>query len=128
MKALIAGIALLAAPSLAVAQEAAVEVAEAVIATGVMDRAPEGAATTFSSDVGQLVCFTRITGAEAGTQIEHVWYHEGQERARVPLSVGGSNWRTWSTKRIVPEWTGSWRVDIQTADGTVLRSVSFTVQ
>ncbi len=128
MKALIAGIALLAAPSLAAAQGGAVEVAEAVIATGVMDRSPEGTATTFSRDVGQVLCFTRITGAGAGTEVEHVWYHEGEERARVSLIVGGSNWRTWSSKRIVPEWTGSWRVDVQTSDGTVLRSVSFTVQ
>ena len=116
MKTVIAGISMIA--TMLAAEPAVVsqtEVAEAVIGTGVVDRAPQGAASSFSQDVGTLYCFTRITG-------------EGQEMARVPLQIGGPDWRTWSTKRIVSEWTGSWRVDIQRSDGSVLQSVSFTIQ
>jgi hypothetical protein len=48
--------------------------------------------------------------------------------ARVSLRVAGPNWRTWSSKTILPEWTGEWRVDVVGPDGTVLRSVDFTVR
>ncbi len=128
MKTVIAGISMIA--TMLAAEPAVVsqiEVAEAVIGTGVVDRAPQGAASSFSQDVGTLYCFTRITGSD-GETVEHVWYREGQEMARVPLQIGGPDWRTWSTKRIVSEWTGSWRVDIQQSDGSVLQSVSCAIQ
>ncbi len=103
-------------------------VEEIAIATDVADREPQGVMQTFPADVGQVVCWTRINGAEDGTQIEHVWYRDDQEMARVSLNVGGPTWRTWSRKAIPAEWSGSWRVDVVTADGTVLESASFTVQ
>ncbi|MBI2537226.1 MAG: DUF2914 domain-containing protein [Gemmatimonadetes bacterium] len=56
-----------------------------------------------------------------------MWYFGDQEVARVELSIGGSPWRTWSSKTIPAEATGSWRVDI-VANGNVLKSLAFTVQ
>lgn len=102
-------------------------VAEAVIASDVQESQPVDSLTAVPADVGQVYCWTRITGAEGEIQVEHVWYHGDDEMARVPLRVAGNNWRTWSSKRIVPAWTGEWRVDVVGPDGTVLRSVSFTV-
>lgn len=128
-----------AAPAAAVAQEMGaqdtmqatmapdLQVADLVIARAVMDRQPQEGGTSFPADVGTLYCWTRITGAEGETQVEHVWYHQDTEVARVPLRIAGSSWRTWSSKTIVPEATGSWRVDVVGPDGTVLKSESFTV-
>lgn len=103
-------------------------VADAAIAVAVVNRQPQGVAQTFAPDVGRLYCWTRVTGAVGETQVEHVWYWGDQEMARVPLRIGSPNWRTWSRKNILPEWTGSWRVDVVGPDGTVLRSIPFTVQ
>ena len=72
-------------------------VEEIAIATDVADREPQGVMQTFPADVGQVVCWTRINGAEDGTQIKHVWYRDDQEMARVSLNVGGPTWRTWRT-------------------------------
>lgn len=108
-------------------QGPALEVAEAVISTGVEDRQPVDNMTSFAADVGRVYCWTRIVGAEGETQIEHVWYKADEEMARVSLTIGGSNWRTWSSKNIEPSWTGDWRVDIVGPDGTVLDSVTFTI-
>ncbi len=102
-------------------------VAEAVITSAVVDRQPADNLTTVAKDVGTVYCWTRITGAEGEIQVEHVWYKDDTEVARVALRVAGSNWRTWSSKNIDPMWTGSWRVDIVGPDGTVLQSLSFTV-
>ena len=103
------------------------QVADLVVARAVVDRQPQDGGTSFTADVGTLFCWNRITGAEGETQVEHVWYYDDQEVARVPLRIAGSSWRTWSSKTIPAEATGSWRVDVVGPDGTVLKSESFTV-
>lgn len=116
---------------LAMAQEASADslaVADAAIATSVVDREPQGSAESFAADVGQVHCWTRIVNAGDSTTVEHVWYHGEQELARIPLVARGPSWRTWSTKTVPPDRTGEWRVDIVGPGGTVLRSLRFTVQ
>jgi hypothetical protein len=103
------------------------DVAEAVITSAVVDRQPSDNLTTVAKDVGTVYCWTRITGAEGEIQVEHVWYKDDTEVARVSLRIAGSNWRSWSSKNIDPMWTGNWRVDVVGPDGTVLESVAFTV-
>lgn len=103
------------------------DVAEAVITSAVVDRQPSDNLTTVAKDVGTVYCWMRITGAEGEIQVEHVWYKDDTEVARVSLRIAGSNWRTWSSKNIDPMWTGNWRVDVVGPDGTVLESVAFTV-
>jgi hypothetical protein len=98
---------------------------EAEIATGIVERMPEGAGTEFPADVGEVYCWMRVNGAE-GTTIHHVWIH-GEEESSVPLTVGGSSWRTWSRKVIPPEWVGEWRVEIRDDTGNILEALSFTV-
>ncbi len=106
---------------------APLDVAESAIATAVADRQPVDNVTTVGADVGRVYCWTRVVGAQADVEIVHVWYRGDMEMARVPLRVGSSNWRTWSSKNIEPSWTGQWRVDVEAPDGTVLESLSFTV-
>lgn len=108
-------------------QQAGLDVAEIVITSQVVDRQPGDSLTTVDSAIGTLYCWTRVTGADGEVTLEHVWYKGDVEMARVPLRVAGTNWRTWSSKNIEPIWTGDWRVDVVTSDGTVLKSVSFTV-
>ena len=104
-----------------------IEVTRAVVATGIEDREPIGESTTFSADVGTVYFFTEITGDFDETRIHHVWLREGEEVARVPLTVRGPRWRTWSSKRIPPEWSGNWTVRIVLGDDQVLGTVDFTV-
>ena len=58
----------------------------------------------------------------------HAWYHEGETRARVDLPVGSLSWRTWSSKRILPSWTGRWEVKVLDAEGTVLGAAAFEIR
>jgi hypothetical protein len=99
------------------AVEAELEVAEAAVATAVVDREPEGRSTSFAADVGHIYFWTRITGADTETMVEHVWYRGDEEVARVQLLVGSPNWRTWSRKTVPSDWTGDWRVEAVDANG-----------
>jgi hypothetical protein len=83
--------------------------------------------SVFSNQVGQIFCYTHIEGVQGESEIEHVWLHEGQERARVTLPVRSPDWRTWSSKRMLPSWTGDWKVEVRTADGGLLKTLEFTL-
>ncbi|MDF1553179.1 MAG: DUF2914 domain-containing protein [Deferrisomatales bacterium] len=114
------------AASLATAGEATV--LDAVLATGVENRQPVGTANTFPADVGRVYAYTRVVGAAGEGSVTHVWYYAGQVKAQVQLSVRSDDWRTWSSKTILPGWTGEWLVEVQGADGRVLASVPFQVE
>lgn len=96
-----------------------------VIATGVENREPVGAGETFPSDVGKVFAWMRVTGA-AGQAIQVVWSH-GTHTFTVPLEIGGSSWRTWSSKTIPPYWSGEWSVEVRDAQGNSLVTTKFTV-
>lgn len=104
-----------------------IEVATLEIGTTVEDRNIVNPDTSFSSSVGNLFCFTRITGAEDTTQVSHVWYYDDEEMARTELNVRSSDWRTWSSKNILPTWVGSWRVVIEDASGNSLAEQTFEI-
>ena len=91
-------------------------------------RAVIGEGSTFPFDGVRIYCLTRIHGMSPPTSVTHVWYYEGKTMARVELSVGSENWRTWSFKTYKPEWTGFWEVKVLDGDGLVLGSAGFEVK
>jgi len=109
-------------------QDAQLAVDQISVCTAIEDRVPVGADTVFSSGVGQLYCFTRISGADVETNIAHVWYFNGEEKANISLSVKGQSWRTWSSKKIAEEWVGPWRVEVVDGNGEVLASKAFEIK
>lgn len=110
------------------AAQAQLAVDESAIALDVIDRMPVGADSTFTAGVERLFCWTRISGAEGPATLHHVWIWNDQEMADVMLNVGGSPWRTYSNKAIMPDWTGDWRVEVRDDTGNVLETIRFTVQ
>lgn len=98
------------------------------VCTSVEDRQPVGSDTSFTNNVQQLFCFTELSSDQDSTSISHVWYYNDKEMANVELSVKAQSWRTWSSKRIVVDWTGQWRVDVLSAAGEVLASKKFIVK
>ena len=110
------------------AVRAQLSVEESSIALDVIDRMPVGSDSTFVASVGRVYCWTRVAGAEGEVAIHHVWFHGDQEMADTELRIGGSPWRTWSSKAIVPEWTGAWRVEVRDSAGNVIETIRFTVR
>ena len=105
---------------------ASVSVDEAAVAKNVVDRVPQDTGSVFPVDVGQLVLWTKVSGA-GGIAIHHVWFHGDTQVGDVELQVGGSPWRTWSRKSVPADWTGPWHVEVRDAAGAVLKRIDFTV-
>lgn len=114
-------------PAREVQQDAQLEVSVAAICRDVLDREPDGYGTSFPVSVDKLYCFTKVTGAQSPTQITHVWFFDGNERARVDLAVKSSSWRTYSSKIIQPHEIGKWRVDVEDFAGNVIKTLEFEV-
>lgn len=106
----------------------ALEIADAAITSAIDERNPADSLNTVAQPVDKLFCFTRVVGAQEDTWITHVWYYEGKEMARVRLAVSSSNWRTWSSKKILPQWSGQWQVHILDAQGEARLIVPFMLE
>jgi hypothetical protein len=103
-----------------------VRVSEAVVCTSIEEREPVGESERFDPTPERLFCWMRVHDG-AGDVLTHVWIHEGETRARIDLEIGADHWRAWSSKRLLPSWTGNWEVKVLTADGRVLESLSFEI-
>lgn len=104
--------------------QSGVHLAEAVVCQDVVDRSPVGAGDVFAREVPKVYCFTRVVGGE-GTQLTYNWYYKGSLKASVKLDVRSPNYRTWSSKTMLPEWSGEWMVEILSGEGKPLESIIF---
>lgn len=126
---------ILVVPSLAFAQQTPqgadqgdLQVVRDAVATGISNREPMSPGQAFPPSLGQIYYFTEVRSPSPGTEIAHVWYYGEREVARVTLPIAGTRWRTWSSKQIPPGWTGQWKVEAVTTEGTVLAFKAFSVK
>ncbi|HEV8646830.1 MAG TPA: DUF2914 domain-containing protein [Burkholderiales bacterium] len=122
MKKLLAAFAMLAmlVPALALAQNL---VTDAKLGKNVVDREVTDETTTFA--VGEKAyLWLRVEGG-TGETLAVVWKINDLEFP-VNLSIGGSPWRTWSTKTL--HLPGDWTVTVTDAAGNTLNEVTLTVQ
>ncbi len=122
---------LIAAPAYAQEDPAAAAdfmIETAIICRDVVDLEPQGAGDVFSTDLEKVVCFTRVVGAAEDTQILHNWYFDEKLVASVRLHVGSANWRTYSSKTILPEYAGEWKGEILASDGKLLKKIYFILE
>lgn len=106
---------------------AAGEVARAVFTTAVADREPSDELSVVPNSTSRVYFFTELRNL-AGQRVTHRWEQGGEVRAEVPFEVSGPRWRVWSSKQILPEWTGEWRVRVLDENGAELTSKSFSYQ
>lgn len=105
-----------------------IKVENAVICTSVEDRQPVGVDSVFNADIGRLYCFTKLTSKTDTAEISHVWFLGNTQMAKVDLPIRAKDWRTWSSKRILLDWVGDWKVEIQDSEGNVLYEVFFVIK
>lgn len=109
-------------------QASEIQVVDISITSAIENRMPVDNLEVYPADYGKLYCFTRIVGAELETQVTHVWFYEDQEMARVTLPVQSADWRTFSSKRFLPQWIGQWSVVIEDDQGSSLAEVMFRLE
>ena len=107
---------------------ASLNVLKATICADIEDRMPAGVGNTFSWSTNRVYVWNLVQAKDLPSEIRHIYYREGEKVTDVALKVRSSHWRTWSYKTISNErYKGSWRVDIASAEGQVLRSLYFEI-
>jgi len=105
-----------------------IQIEDAVVCQDVVDRMPIGSGDVFPKETAKVYCYTRVVGMENGGTITHNWYYKGTLKASIKLTVRSSDWRTWSSKNMIPEWSGEWMVEVLSEEGTPLESIVFYMQ
>ena len=100
---------------------------EVQVCSAILERLPVDTVDIFPEGTEQLFAWCHVIGAIDSISIWIDWYHGDELKAEVELPIKSSNWRTWSSKRLLAGWTGEWEVRVLDAERNVLRSVSFYV-
>jgi hypothetical protein len=99
------------------------QVADAKLGKGVQNHAITEEATSFAVNE-KVYLLLKLTGGPSDPV--KVNWKVGDSTDTVSLKVGGTPWRTWSTKTA---WkAGDWTVTVTDAGGQVLKEMTFTVQ
>ncbi len=96
-----------------------------VLSERVTDRKPDGVGDTFR-DGTEVFCFMKVSNPGPARTLRHQWFYEGNRKSSIKQNVRGPTWRTWSSRPVFG--VGSWRVDVVDEEGTVLKSLPFTVR
>jgi Protein of unknown function (DUF2914) len=100
-------------------------VARAIFTTAVVDREPVDQLSNLSHNVERVFFFSELRGLD-GEIVTHRWQYDGQTMAEVTFKVGnGARWRVYSSKNLLPEWTGTWTVVVSNEKGQALQTSSF---
>jgi len=110
------------------AQAADLKVVDGTITSAIENQMPVDKIESYRADFGKLFCFTRIVGAQEDTEITHVWYFQDNELARVTLPVRSSDWRTYSSKRFLPQWAGEWSVVVLDGEQNEIATIPFRLE
>ena len=89
------------------------------------DREPTENLQKLTNENGEVKFFTELRDMSGQTAI-HRWEYDGKVVAEVEFNVKGPRWRVWSSKSLVPQWTGDWKVSVVNGAGEVISEKNLT--
>lgn len=101
-------------------------IARSQFTTAVVDREPTDNVVMLTSNSDKVYYFTELSNL-AGQRITHRWQYQGKLMAEIKFDVKSDRWRVFSSKKIRPDWTGEWSVDLIDEDGNSLKTNSLEV-
>ena len=105
-------------------QSAETGVSRSAFTLAIANKEPVSELKTISNNVGNVYFFTELRGL-SGHTITHRWEYNNRVLAEVSFEVAANRWRTWSSKSILPSWTGTWTVSVLDEGGNVIEQNEF---
>ena len=90
----------------------------------VVNREPKQKITRLSNNQRHIYYFSELKGM-TGQNVTHRWFYNGQTMAELKFNVGAPRWRVWSSKTLLPNWTGTWTVAVIDESGQEVFRESF---
>ena len=104
------------------------EVSRAMFTIGVDNREPVLMVDSIASSSYTSISFFTELNDLSGHNVTHQWTHNDQVMFEKTFEVKDSRWRVWTSKTLIPSWTGTWTVNVLDDDRTLLASNSFEYQ
>jgi hypothetical protein len=101
------------------------EVSRAVFTIGIDNREPVLSVDTIDSGSFTAISFFTELSDLSGHNVTHQWTYNGDVMFEKSFEVKGSRWRIWTSKTLIPSWTGTWTVNVLDDDRSVVTSKSF---
>jgi hypothetical protein len=104
------------------------EVSRAIFTIGIDNREPVTEVDTLSSNSNTEISFFTELSDLQGHTITHQWTYNDKVMFEKSFEVNGGRWRVWTSKIFLPEWSGTWTVNVLDTDRSVIESKSFEYQ
>lgn len=105
-----------------------IKVEKIAVCTSVENRQPIGVDSVFTANVGHLYCYIKLVSPTDMSKVSHVWFYQDKQMYKIDLTIKAKTFRTWSSKTILSDWKGDWRVEVQDSTGNIITSTSFKIQ
>lgn len=113
--------------SLADAEKKAPKLVHAVMCEQIENYLPVYPAVVFSIAQEKIICFTTFDPVPETTDIFHKWYKRDRLVSVAKLTLKPPKWSSFSSMQLRNLDKGPWRVDIENADGLILKTLRFSI-
>ena len=104
------------------------EVSRAVFTTAIDNREPVSTIERVdSSELRSVSFFTELRNM-SGQIVTHQWTHLDKVMFEKAFEVKADRWRIWTSKTLIPAWSGTWTVNVLDTNRELLASKSFEYQ
>lgn len=100
-------------------------VTRSIFTSEVSEHEPIDKIEKLESNNRSVYYFTELRDMSGQTAI-HRWEFKGKIMAETKFTVDGPRWRVWSSKNLLPTWTGEWKVSVLNGIGDVISEDIFS--
>ena len=104
------------------------EISRALFTTGIDNREPMAIVDNLDSSTSNSISFFTEINNMSGQTVTHQWTHNDKIMFEKTFEVKSARWRVWTSKTLIPGWTGTWTVNVLDDERTIMTSKSFEYQ
>lgn len=104
------------------------EVSRAMFTLDVQDREPVLSVDSINSGAYNSISFFTELNEMTGHNVTHQWTYNDEVMFEKTFEVKGPRWRVWTSKTLIPDWTGAWTVNVLDEDRSVLHTRTLEYQ
>ncbi len=101
------------------------EVSRAQFTIGIDDREPVIMVDSIDSSAYKSISFFTELSDLTGKTVTHQWTFQDKVMFEKSFEVKAERWRVWTSKTLIPAWTGTWTVNVLDDERGLLASKSF---
>ena len=101
------------------------EVGRAQFSLGIDNREPVSMVESLDSKAHNSISFFTELNDMTGSTVTHQWTHKDKVMFEKSFEVKSERWRVWTSKTLIPAWTGTWTVNVLNDERELLASKSF---